>query len=171
VRELANQVAGWPASVLAEVAQALRVERVRDLPAPALIRKLAQDTTARMAAGSAGQSSATARPDVYGWLAGLLVAGDTVPARLCRRLVDQLGLEKAHSWFAAAAIERDGRQLVIRQPSKFRARHVAQHFTADVLLAARAEWPELAEADIAIVDGSAAAPNVRGHAHDSTNGS
>lgn len=146
VRDVAEQLAHWPAPVLAEVAIAMRARQVRDMMPAATLRQLAAVVAKRMSAASetAARTAAAPRVDADAWLADLMRADASRPdVALARQLVARIGQAAACSWFAGLAVERDGRRLVVTLPQKFCARFVAQHYAEDLHRAAVALWPEV----------------------------
>ena len=164
VRDLAEQVGGWPEAVLQRLGEAVRVERVRDLPAASKLRQTARAVATLMAsqaqqtadASGTHASGMTARPTTEAWLAALTAGNPQDPCNaFCRRLVCRIGADTACAWFDQVAIERAGARFVVTLSSRFLARYVEQHMSEDVRLAARAEWPDVTE--VKIVARSAAA--------------
>lgn len=160
VRDLAEQVGGWPEAVLRCLGEAVRVERVRDLPAASKLRQMARAvatlmaTQAQRAADTSG--ALAARPTTEAWLAALTAGNPQDPCNaFCRRLVGRIGADTAYAWFDQVAIERAGSRCVVTLPNRFLARYVEQHMAEDVRQAARAEWPDVTE--VKIVARSAAA--------------
>lgn len=162
VRDLAEQVGGWPEPVLQRLGEAVRVERVRDLPAASKLRQMTRAVATLMT--SQAQQAADAappRPSTDAWLAALNAGNPNDPCNaFCRRLVGRVGADTACAWFDQVAIERHalangGGRLVVTLPNKFLARYVESRMFEDVRLAARAEWPDVAE--VKIVARSAAA--------------
>lgn len=154
VRDLAEMVGRFPPEVLGVVAQALKLERKYDLPAACDVHALA-----RAAAPMAGSKSAAApragrtAPDTDAWLAALARGDGADPTiALSRQLVQRLGPEVTVAWFAGLEVQREGPRLRLLLPSQFLARYVAAKFLADILLAARACWPEVAEETITVAE-------------------
>lgn len=165
VRDLAEQVGGWPEAVLQRLGETVRAERVRDLPAASKLRQTARAVATLMAArdqqAAADAADQAARPSTQAWLAALTAGNPQDPCNaLCRRLVGRLGVDVARSWFAEATVERrqaasGGSRVVVTLPNKFQARYVEGCMSEDVRRAARAEWRDVI--DVEIVARSAAA--------------
>ncbi len=152
VRDLASMVGRFPPEVLSVVAQSLKLTRESDLPATRSVHALA-----RAAAPMAGRPDAAApragrtAPDTDAWLAALARGDGADPTiALSRQLVQRLGAEVTVAWFAGLEVQRDGPRLRLVLPSPFLAKYVASKFTADILLAASACWPEVAEETLTI---------------------
>lgn len=140
VRDLAGVVRQWPAEVLADVAEAIRADRVRDLPSPAQARKLCKAVAHAMAAGTARPGASAVAPDIDGWVEGLLHGDPACPrVALLRALVGRLGAASSHAWFAEAVVTRDADRVMVALPRM--ASWVATRMETDVLIAAKAVWP------------------------------
>jgi len=158
VRDLAEMVGRFPPEVLGVVAQALKLNRESDLPATRSVHALARAAAPMAGKGGAGNGAAAPRagrtaPDTDAWLAALARGDGADPTiALSRQLVQRLGPEVTVAWFAGLEVQRDGSRLRLLLPSPFLARYVANRFTGDILLAARACWPEVAEETLTIAE-------------------
>lgn len=55
------------------------------------------------------------------------------------------------AWFSAVQARREGRDVIFTAPSAFVAHHIETHFPADLLHAARYQWPDCASIRVEVV--------------------
>lgn len=148
VRDLAVKLAPYPEGVLIETARLVGSEQVRDLPAATKVRKIALEVAkSAVRAGAAGGTDRKARAtalDREAWLLELWRGDPADPTvALKRRLVGRMGEAAAHAWFADAVAVLDGDGVRVVQASAFLATYATTRLAEDVLIAVKAEWPDL----------------------------
>lgn len=165
VREVAELLGDVAPEVLDELARGLRLTRKCDLPFAADLPPLARKAAAAVASGAAGRARGGSQrgdtgPSLGAWL-DALGRDDAVDLTVLvsRALLGRLGPETTWAWFRSAKVLHDWEtgRLVVQLPGAFVARTVAQRYAADLVLAARTLWPEITEADLAIVEETHAA--------------